>query len=170
MVSSLDSIILDSSTTVLAMTHALRNRNDLKEVTVIPTGIWTAIELMGYDNFNVLIPGGYLRHSSGSITGLPTNNFFEGLIIQKAFLGAWGVSSKEGFTDTHLLEIELKKKIVEHVKEVIVLADGSKFLHSGLAAYASLKQISKIITDNTAPQDEVEKIRSLGVEVIQCKK
>ena len=34
-----DSILLDSSTTVLAMTKALRERDDIKEVTVIPTGI-----------------------------------------------------------------------------------------------------------------------------------
>ena len=36
MVESLDSIMMDSSTTSLAMANALRNREDLKEVTVYP--------------------------------------------------------------------------------------------------------------------------------------
>ena len=161
-----DSILLDSSTTVLTLAQALRSKNEIKDVTVIPTGIWTAIELMGCLNINVLMPPGYLRHTSGSITGLPTQHFFSGLIIQKAFLGAWGISCENGLTDTHLLEIDLKKKVVEKVKEIIVMLDGSKFYQSGLASYASINQISKIITDNTAPKEEIKKIEERGIEVI----
>ncbi|MDD1475307.1 hypothetical protein MEO41_29180, partial [Dolichospermum sp. ST_sed4] len=83
-----------------------------------------------------LLPGGYLRHTSGSIIGLTTSNFLSELIISKAFLGAWGISFKEGLTDTHLREIELKKFIVSRVNEIIVLVDGSKFHQTGISAYA----------------------------------
>lgn len=161
-----DAILLDSSSTVLAMAHALREAEDLKDVTVIPTGIWTAIELMGCQNINVLLPGGYLRHTSGSITGLPTSEFLNDLIIKKAFLGAWGISSSIGLTDTHLVEIELKKFIVSRVEEVIVLVDGSKFMQTGLSVYAGLDKISTVITDWTAPVDELEKFRASGIDVI----
>ena len=164
-VDSLDSILLDSSTTVLAMAKALRDRNDLKETTVIPTGVWTAIELMSCANINVLMPSGYLRSISGSITGLPTSEFFENLNIQKAFLGAWGVSIEHGLTDSHLLEIELKKMIIKKAREVIILVDGSKFLQNGLASYSNLRNISKIITDNKAPKNIIKKIKSLGIDV-----
>ena len=162
---SSDSVLFDSSTTVLALAHAIRNREELKDVTVIPTGIWTAIELMGCNNINVLLPGGYLRHTSGSITGLSTNDFFNGLIIQKAFLGAWGISSENGLTDTNLLEIELKRFIVSRAKEVIILVDGSKFNQTGLSSFAELNQISMIITDSSAPAAAIENIRKAGVEV-----
>ncbi|HMK39196.1 MAG TPA: DeoR/GlpR family DNA-binding transcription regulator [Bacteroidota bacterium] len=165
LVGSLESVILDSSTTVLSLAHALRLRDDLKDVTVIPTGIWTAIELMGCQNVNVLMPAGYLRHTSGSIAGTPTQGFLDGLIIQKAFLGAWGISLENGLTDTHLLEIELKRKIVGKVREIIVLADGSKFYQTGLASYASLHQVGRIITDNTAPAESVRQMERLGVQV-----
>ena len=164
-VDSLDSILLDSSSTVLAMAKALRDRNDLKETTVIPTGVWTAIELMSCSNINVLMPSGYLRSISGSITGLPTSEFFENLNIQKAFLGAWGVSIEHGLTDSHLLEIELKKMIIKKAREVIILADGSKFSQNGLAAYSDLKNVSKIITDNNAPKNVIKKIKSFGIDV-----
>ena len=164
-VDSLDSILLDSSTTVLAMAKALRDRNDLKETTVIPTGVWTAIELMSCSNINVLMPSGYLRSISGSITGLPTSEFFENLNIQKAFLGAWGVSIEHGVTDSDLLEIELKKMIMKKAREVIILVDGSKFLQNGLASYSNLRNISKIITDNKAPKNIIKKIKSLRIDV-----
>ncbi|HUI11144.1 MAG TPA: DeoR/GlpR family DNA-binding transcription regulator [Bacteroidota bacterium] len=160
-----DSVLMDSSTTVLALAHALRRRGDLKDVTVIPTGIWTAIELMGKENVNVLLPAGYVRSTSGSIAGMPTQDFFQGLIIQKAFLGAWGISPENGLTDTHLLEIELKKRIVANVKEIIVLADGSKFYQTGLASYAGVRQVRRIITDRTAPGETLKRIEKQGVEI-----
>jgi DeoR/GlpR family transcriptional regulator of sugar metabolism len=166
LVSPTDSILLDSSTTALALANALEKRNGLKDVTVIPTGIWTAIALMGSPHVQILLPPGYLRHTSGSITGLPSQDFFNGLIIQKAFLGAWGVSRDNGLTDTHLLEIDLKKNIVGRVREIIVLADGSKFHQSGIASYASMDQISTLVTDISAPAEEVKRMEQLGVRVI----
>lgn len=165
-INSLDSVLFDSSSTVLALAHAIRNKTELKDVTIIPTGIWTAIELMGCQNINVLLPGGYLRHASGSIMGLPTNDFLGDLIIQKAFLGAWGISSEKGLTDTHLIEIELKKFIVSKVEEIIVLVDGSKFRQSGLSVYADINKVSKIITDKTAPAKEIKNLVKAGIEVL----
>ena len=165
-VDSLDSVLFDASTTVLAMAHSLRKREELKDVTVIPTGIWTAIELMGCSNINVLLPGGYLRHTSGSITGLPTSDFFNGLILQKAFLGAWGISFENGLTDTHLLEIELKKFIVSRAKKVFILVDGNKFRQTGLSAYAKINQITTVITDTSAPMEEIVKMRKANIEVL----
>lgn len=166
LVNNNDSVLLDASTTSLAMAQSLRNRDSLRDVTLIPLGIWTAVELLGYENFNIMLPGGYLRHASTSITGIPTLNFLNGLIIQKAFLGAWGLSIDEGVTDRHLQEIELKKMIVKKAKEVIIMVDGSKFTQSGIASYASMSQISKIITDKTAPKEEIKKIKALGIEVL----
>lgn len=166
LVNSLDSILLDSSSTVLALAHALRFKEELEEITVIPTGIWTAIELMGSENINVLLPGGYLRHTSGSITGLPTNDFLNDIIIQKAFLGAWGISAEKGVMDTHLLEIDLKKQIVRKAKEVIILVEGTKFKQEGLSSFAEINQLSKVITDTSAPSEEIESLKKAGVDVI----
>lgn len=166
LVNPVDSILLDASTTALALANALTKRSDLKDVTAIPTGIWTAIALMGSRQTQILLPSGYLRHASGSITGLPSRDFFNGLIIQKAFLGAWGASCENGLTDTHLQEIDLKKNIITRVKEIIVLADGSKFHQSGLASYAAIDQVSTLITDASAPADELKRIAERGVRII----
>ncbi len=166
LVSPTDSILLDASTTALALANALERRSDLKDVTAIPTGIWTAIALMGSRQINVLLPPGYVRHTSGSITGLPSRDFFNGLFIQKAFLGAWGASCDNGLTDTHLLEIDLKKNIVSRVKEIIVLVDGSKFHQSGIASFSPIDQITTLITDSAAPAEELRRIEQRGVRII----
>ncbi len=166
LINPFDSFLLDSSSTVLALAISIRDRIDLNEATAIPIGIWTAMELMGIKTLNVLLPGGYLRHTSGSITGLPTTDFLSGLNINKAFLGAWGISVTKGVTDSHLLEIELKKYIIECAEEIIVLADGSKFSQAGLASYGDLTKVNKIITDYSAPIEIVNQIREQGTEII----
>ncbi len=124
---------------------------------------------MSCSHINVLMPSGYLRSITGSITGLPTSEFFENLNINKAFLSAWGLSDESGLTDSHLLEVELKKKIVSKAQEVIILIDGSKFNKSGLASYSSIKNISKIITDVSAPLKMIKSLRSKGIEVLIAK-
>lgn len=166
LLSSNDTFLLDSSSTAFTLATALRERNDLKRVTAIPTGIWTTLELMGINNIDVLIPSGYLRHTSGSIIGLPTKDFLKELNIQKAFLGAWGISLDKGFMDSHLIEIELKKYIIQCAQEVIVLADGSKFDQLGLATYASVNKVTKLITDNNVPNTVIDKFKKKGIEVI----
>ena len=166
LINSNDTFLLDSSSTVLTLASAIRERSELKEVTAIPTGIWAAIELMGINDVNVLLPGGYLRNVSGSIIGLPTTEFLSGLNIQKAFLGAWGISAEKGFMDSHLQEIELKKYIIKCAEEVIILADGSKFGQLGLAAYANIENVTTLITDNTAPKEILNKIKNRGIEII----
>ncbi len=166
LVNPMESVLIDSSTTAVAMAQAIREMDTLKDLTVIPTGIWTAMELMGSQNINVLLPGGYLRHTTGSISGVQNSVFFKNLNVQKAFLGASGISNKMGVMDNHLMEIDLKKYVVANVPEIIVLADGSKFLQTGLATYAHLQNVSKVITDNSAPKSVISDLRRAGVEVL----
>ncbi len=165
-VNSNEVIVMDASTTAFAMGQDLRKLDYLRYVTVIPFGIWTGVELLGNEHFNILLPGGYLRHATASLSGTATLEFFEGIIIHKAFLGAWGISIDQGITDQHLEQVDLKKLIVQKAEEVIIMVDGSKFNQSGIKSYATVDQVSKIITDQTAPIAEIEKMRELGVEVI----
>lgn len=165
MVEPMDSILLDSSTTALAVGHALKQVASLNEVTVVATGIWTAIELIGAKHLNVVIVGGDLRGNTGSIVGPLARDFLKRLNIKRAFLGAWGISRNGAITDTNSLEIDLKQLIVDLVDEIIIVADGSKFGQVGLAAFADLQRVSCIITDDTAPGDMLDMARSFGVHV-----
>lgn len=170
LVQPIESIFLDSSTTSVAVAHALRNNELLNDNTVVTSGIWTAMELMSCQNINVLLTGGYIRNITGSITGQPAQEIIKTINIKKAFLGAASVSVEDGMCDTHLLEVELKRFVVERAKEVIIVVDGSKFNQSALASYATAKQVSKLITDDSAPQDVLEQFKSQGVEVIIANK
>ncbi|MEJ2754058.1 MAG: DeoR/GlpR family DNA-binding transcription regulator, partial [Chloroflexota bacterium] len=47
LVNSGEAILLDASTTAFAVGQALKDRTDLYNMTVVTTGIWTALELLG---------------------------------------------------------------------------------------------------------------------------
>lgn len=166
LISPVDSILLDASTTAIAVAQALKHRPELRELTVVTTGLWTALELLEASNVNTVLVGGYVRSTTGSITGSIATQVLENLIVQKAFLGAWGLSLEEGITDTHLLEVGLKKAIIERAQQVIAIVDGSKFGRLGLASFAAISQISCLITDDSAPEEMLESLRSAGVEVL----
>ena len=72
LVCSEDAILLDSSTTAVAVGTALKGRPDLEDITVVTTGVWTALELLGASHIQVVLAGGQVRETTGSITGVFT--------------------------------------------------------------------------------------------------
>lgn len=52
-----DSILLDASSTAVALVTAIKQRIDLHNLTVVTTGIWTALELLGSQDINVVLTG-----------------------------------------------------------------------------------------------------------------
>lgn len=160
-----ESILLDASTTAVAVGQALKEMPQLDNITVVTTGIWTALELLGAPHINVVLGGGQVRNTSGSITGVITNEILERFNFSKAFLGAWGIDIEEGLTDSPLMEVELKRVIIKNSREIIAVVDGGKFDRLGLASYAAPQQIQRIITDEMAPIDILSAFEAKGIEV-----
>ena len=160
-----ESILLDASTTAVAVGQALKEMPQLDNITVVTTGVWTSLELLGVSHINVVLTGGQVRNTSGSITGVITHEILERFNFSKAFLGAWGIDIEEGLTESPLMEVELKRVIIQNSREVIAVVDGTKFGRLGLAAYAAPQQINCIITDETAPADMLTAFQAKGIEV-----
>lgn len=164
-----DSILLDSSSTAVAVAQAIRRLNISFDISAFATGIWTALELLGVANIHVIVPGGYVRETTGSFTGNLTRQFLKNFNFNKVFLGAWGVDIEEGLTDTKMPEVELKQDIIARATEVICLADGSKFGRVALASFAKTNQIDKIITDESIPNEYIELLKNKHVELLIAK-
>ena len=85
---------------------------------------------------------------------------------RRAFLGVKGFSLEEGCTDANLLEVQLKGLMVQRANELFVLADHSKLGNIALSAFAALKQVHTLITDEGADLRLVESLRGQGMRVI----
>ncbi len=166
LVQSNESILLDASTTAVAVGHALKEMRETYNVTAVTTGIWTALELLGAPHINVVLCGGQVRNTTGSIAGSITNETLAKFHFSKAFLGAWGITPENGLTDSPLMEVELKKLVVNNSQETIAVVDSSKFGRVGLASFATIDQITRIVTDNDAPLENINWFIKSGIDIL----
>jgi DeoR/GlpR family transcriptional regulator of sugar metabolism len=162
MVSDNEAIILDCSSTSLAVARHLKRHLHL---TVLTNSLAIAYELTDSPGIHVLMPGGSLRRDMGSIIGGYGLEAFQGFHIQKGFFGAFGISITEGLTDSSLEESELRRKLVKMSRQVIAVVDHTKWGRVGLASSAAIKDLHTIITDRKAPADMINKAKDLAVQV-----
>jgi len=162
LVSNDNAIILDASSTALAIARHLKHRRDL---TIFTNGIAIAHEMLDAPGVTVVMPGGTLRRDMASLTGGNGLEPLRGFNIQKGFFGAHGLSVPEGLTDVSLPEAEIKRKLVAMCRQVIAVVDATKWGRFGLASFAALHDITQVITDVQAPVDLVEQVRALGIQV-----
>jgi DeoR/GlpR family transcriptional regulator of sugar metabolism len=163
MVEDGEAIALDASTTALALADQIKGR---RELTVITNSLVIAMALLEAPGVTVLMPGGFMRRDSASLTGLLGSEFLKQFNFQKGFFGAKGLTLEDGLTDVNSDEVVVKRDWVAYARRVIAIVDSSKWGRVGFASFASIDQIDCVISDEGAPPDMVAALRKAGVEVI----
>jgi DeoR/GlpR family transcriptional regulator of sugar metabolism len=156
-------IYVDASTTGLYFARTIPNGLPL---TIITYSACLPVELAGCPDLQVISTGGLLHRKSLCYLGQDSEQALQPLHASRAFLGAKGVDLAAGCTDALLPEIRLKALLAQRVHEVILLADRTKLGNVGLAAFASLDQVSTLVTDEGADPQIVAEIRARGVQVV----
>lgn len=161
-----DSIIIESGTTCQALVKNLASKNNLKIATA---GISVAAELLDLLNirkdFEISVCGGMLRPGSSIYVGPHAVNFFNSINVDKSFVGAVAISVKKGLSTATQFDAELSKAIINSAREVIMLADSSKFETQSYINFMPLTKINEIITDSNLNKEVAQKIKKLGVKL-----
>jgi DeoR/GlpR family transcriptional regulator of sugar metabolism len=155
-------VIFDASTTVLALARELPL--DI-ELTAIVNALHIALELSRRPNVNLTMIGGTLRQTSFSFTGPMSEAALSRLFADTAFISARGLAVGRGLTEANPSESALKEMMVTNATRVVALIDSSKLGRTALSLFASFTGIDVLITDDGAAPDQVEQLRSAGVEV-----
>lgn len=163
LVSDSSSIILDSGTTTLCLARALRDKQDL---VVVTTAVTNAIELVGNPGTTVIMTGGVIRPTTFGASGQLAAATLRDLHVDQTFLAIHSVSAEGGLTYPLLEEVDAKRAMIEAAKEVILLADHSKFGRRALVRVASLSVVQRIVTTSGIDPDEAAAIRDLGIDLI----
>jgi DeoR/GlpR family transcriptional regulator of sugar metabolism len=158
-----EAIVLDASTTALAVATQIKGR---RELTVLTNGILVAMALIDSPGITVVMPGGFLRCDSASMVGDEGHDFIGKFNFQKGFFGAKGLTLGEGLTDVNSAEVAVKRDMVAHARQVIAIVDSSKWGRIGFVSFASIDQVDCIITDKDAPPDMVAALREADVNVV----
>jgi len=158
-----ETIFLASGTTTEAAIPFLA---DKLNITIITNAINIAQQLIHYPQISTIVLGGWLRHSELSLLGHLTEQALQDLRADKLFLGAFGIDPDYGLTGSNVQEVQTDHQIISIARELIVLADHTKFGKVGNIRLAPMEAVSTVVTDHEAPATQVEALRNLGVRVI----
>jgi len=158
-----NTIIIDSGSTTYELAKNLKKFNDL---TVITNALNVAVLLAEYKNINVIVPGGILKKNSLSLAGILAEKGFKDYFCDKLFLGVDGFDLDFGISTPNLEEAHLNQIMITLSKEVIVVADSSKFQKRGFAFIAPVNKINTVVTDKGISSEHKMKLENLGVKVI----
>jgi len=165
MVRDHSTIIVTAGTTVETMLPHLANRVGL---TVITNAINVASALAKRPSIDVIVLGGWLRHSEFSLLGHLTMQALQDLHADQIFHGIFGIHVEHGLTGSYIQEVQTDRAVIAAARELIVLADHSKFGKIGRVRLLPVDAISTVVTDMDAPAADVETLRQRDITVVQA--
>ena len=158
-----ETIILDSGTTTLEIARQIKNKQGLQ---VITNGVNVAAELLDARGVQTFIVGGTVRGDSASIVGRSTEELFEQFSADKLFLSGAGCDPGFGVSGANVDEIMVNRAMLRISREIILVADASKFSKRSMARIAPFSEIDIVISDSSLRVEMQEKLRSLGCNLI----
>jgi len=155
------SVFLDSGTTCLEVGRRLLARGDLRLITNSVPLLHEAAAA----GVAVLATGGELRPISGALTGPLGEEWLRRFSIDRAFLGASGLTP-EGPTTTELSEAAIKERIMERAALSVLVADASKWGASAPIRFGAWDGFSRWITSDDLPEAVAASWRH-GTEIVR---
>jgi DeoR/GlpR family transcriptional regulator of sugar metabolism len=158
-----EAVALDASTTAYYLALELRAK---RELVVVTNGLLVATALADAPGITVLVTGGALRLSAMSLVGDLGTDVLRTTRINKGFLGARGLSFERGLMDLNPDEVRIKQEMADACEQVYGILDGTKWHRSALLSFVPAEALTGIVTDSSAPEEEVQAWRSAGVDVV----
>lgn len=158
-----DVVVLDASTTTMCMVPFIPRNQD---VSVITNSYSILNSLIGFDDVNVFLTGGYLRRSSTSLLGQAAVHALDGYNANTVFMSGRAVSIGRGLMDPRDDEVEIKRKFLSISNKAYLLADSSKFTLVSSITTCPIDRFAAIISDDLLDPRIAEQIREMGIELI----
>jgi len=158
-----DTILLGAGTTVTALASLIKDRQNL---TVVTNAVNIAMVLAQSNSINLVLTGGNIRTKSYALVGALAEQVLKVIRVQKVFLGVNGISIEHGLTTPNMTEAYTNSLMVQTGNQLVILADHSKIARETLSRFAPISAVTTLITDQEAPQDFIDELRRLSMEVI----
>lgn len=160
-----ETLILDGGTTNIKLAEKIKK---MEHVTVLTNSLDIANILLGAKGITLVICGGIVNEDSRTMTGIPAERFFSDINADKLFLAVTALSALKGLSDQNMYETPVKKKMISCAREIIVLADSTKFNKTAFSPIGDLSLANIIITDKEPDSQSRQAIEAKGVKLIAC--
>jgi DeoR/GlpR family transcriptional regulator of sugar metabolism len=157
-----ETVALDGSTTTLEVARHLRQR---RRLTVVTNGIKAAAELGHRAGIDVILTGGQL-HQTESLVGPFARATVERLRVDQLFFSVTGIADDGWLSGPSDLDGEIKASMMRIAREVVLVADATKFGRSSYVHVAALTEVGTIVTDAALPAAWRERLAALPVRLV----
>ena len=154
-----DVIILDAGTTTEYLARYLEGIEDL---TVFTNGIGAINRLIENESASVIVLGGQLRGINQTISGAQAESMLQNVYATTTFIGADAVDPEMGVASRTLEQARLKSLMMQHAREVVVVADSTKFDAGYFNYWSPLVKPWHLVTDDEASPGALDKLREAG--------
>lgn len=167
------SLFFDGGTTTALMADVLAARSPARtpaEATgsvykVTTNSLPVALTLANCLDFDVQLLGGTVRPQSQAVVGEVATRTLGVLHADVAFVGTNALTLDQGLSTSDPQEGAVKRALVTNARRVIALCDSTKFGLTYLVNFASIEELSALVTDAAAPAPYVEALQDSGVAV-----
>jgi len=160
-----DTIALDTGTTTFELAKLLVS---YKNLTVVTNDLQIAAYLERNANASIIMAGGAVRRNFHCTAGQKALDTLDDLNVDKAFVGANGVSIERGLSTPNIDTANVKSALINISEETYLLTDSTKFNKNSFVKFAGLEEIHVVITDDGIDGETLESIRALGITVEVC--
>jgi DeoR/GlpR family transcriptional regulator of sugar metabolism len=155
------SIVLDDSTTALAMLPHLAGVEQLTLVTNF-VSIAEAVARMTDASLTLIMSGGAYNPKYHSLGGPLAERALRELRVDRCFLSVAAMDLERGAFHQEMGQAILKRTMLEIADEAILLADHSKFAKRALHRVVGRDAFDRVIVDGDTDPAIVERLRAAG--------
>ncbi|MGO8694858.1 MAG: DeoR/GlpR family DNA-binding transcription regulator [Rectinemataceae bacterium] len=156
-----DTIIIDGGSTTFHMVEYLATMT----LTVVTNSFAIASQLVKYSGCTVILPEGTVNPSSQLILNTLSADPFINYHAAIAFMGIEGIT-ENSLTNSDPLLIQSERAMIQHARELVILADDTKFGKIGNLALCPVEKASRIVTTKDAERAAIETLRKKGIEIV----
>lgn len=141
-----DHILLDPSTTALAIVKALRLHGK-KDLTIITNSIEVLVECAEDRGWEVISTGGILQADKYALVGPKAIDGIASFHADKAIISCKGFDMEKGLTDVNDMFSQVKQTMLSNSARRILAVDYTKFDQVAFSKICGISDIDMVVTD-----------------------
>ena len=157
------SLIINIGTTTEAVARELMHHRGLR---VITNNLNVAAILSDHADCELIVAGGVVRSRDRAIIGEATVDFIRQFKVDIALVGVSGIEADGTLRDYDVREVQVARAIIEHSREVWLVADHSKFNRPAMVELARLDNLDRLYTDAPPPEPFPHLLAEAGVQCV----
>jgi DeoR family glycerol-3-phosphate regulon repressor len=159
------SLFINIGTTTEEVASALTSHEDLL---VITNNLNVAMLLYRHPRIEVVVAGGAVRRADGAVVGSTATQLIGQFKVDYAIIGTSAIDEEGALLDFDYREVQVAQAIIANARNVMLVADSTKFTRSAPVRIAHMSQIQTFVTDSALPAGIANICSHRGIQVIEA--